>query len=77
MKTTLKYDKCAGDQIPKDLFPKRYREKELTNLYIYDHSGGYRSCYTIVPQEGTKGCPAILDILTHEQYIKLFGYKKD
>jgi hypothetical protein len=49
----------------------------VENLYRYEHPSGYQSCYTIVPIPEHCGCPAILDILTHEEYNRLFGYKRD
>jgi hypothetical protein len=78
MKQQLLQDKFSGEQVTKDRIPRRYREEYgVENLYRYEYPGGYRSCYTIVPIPEHGGCPAILDILTHEEYNRLFGYKRD
>lgn len=71
MAAVLKQNKLAGEQIGKSRIPKHYfRKYGVSNLYRYDHSEGYRSCYTIVNK-----CPRILDILPHPVYDRIFGYK--
>ena len=70
MADVLKENKFAGELIKKDQTPKVYIEKfEVNNLYRYDHPEGYRSCYTILNK-----CPHILDLMSHPEYEKVFGY---
>jgi hypothetical protein len=76
MKNQLLQDYLSGDRVEKKNIPEYYKNKHgVENLYVYDHPGGYRSCYTLVG-EG-KVCPMILDLMTHEEYNKKFKYKKD
>jgi hypothetical protein len=71
MADVLKENKFAGELIKKSQIPKVYIEKfKVFNLYRYDHPEGYRSCYTILNE-----CPHILDLMSHPEYDKVFGYK--
>jgi hypothetical protein len=71
MEGVLKENMYAGDLIRKSQIPKQYLERfGVNNLYRYSHPEGFRSCYTIL-----NGCPYILDIMTHPEYDKMFGYK--
>ena len=46
------------------------------NLFRYAHPEGYRSCYRIFYEEEIGVCPHILDLLSHEEYDGIFGYRK-
>ena len=71
MKLVLKEHMFSGELIKKNQIPQYYIDKHgVNNLYRYRHPEGYRSCYTIV-----NGCPYILDIMSHSEYDKIFGYK--
>lgn len=71
MADVLLENKFAGDLIKKSQIPKVYVEKyRVFNLYRYSHSEGHRSCYTILEDK----CPHILDLLSHSEYDKIFGY---
>jgi hypothetical protein len=71
MKEVLRENMYAGELIRKSQIPKRYIDRyAVNNLYRYSHPEGFRSCYTIV-----NGCPYILDILSHPEYDKVFGYR--
>jgi len=77
MKIVLEGNKFAGDLIEKKKIPKYYvRCYGVNNLYHYRHPEGYRSCYTISNREGVGVCPLILDILSHSEYERIFGYRK-
>lgn len=70
MKNVLMEHKFSGELIKKGQIPRYYVDKfGVNNLYRYSHPEGHRSCYTIV-----NGCPYVLDIMTHSQYDKIFGY---
>ncbi len=70
MKEVLGENMYAGELIRRSQIPKQYIDRYcVNNLYRYSHPEGFRSCYTIV-----KGCPVILDIMTHAEYDKVFGY---
>ena len=65
----------AGDRIKKRRIPKSYiRRYDVSNLYRYAHPEGYRSMYTIEFREGYGLCPIILDLMTHKDYDRVFGY---
>lgn len=75
MKLVLKGNMLAGDAVPKGQIPSHYREKfGLNNLYRYDHPEGYRSCYTLLTYD-VGVCPLILDLKSHKEYSRIFGYK--
>jgi mRNA-degrading endonuclease RelE of RelBE toxin-antitoxin system len=75
METVLKGNKLAGDPVPKIQIPRYYREKfGVNNLYRYDHPEGYRSCYTLLTYD-VGVCPLILDLRSHREYSRIFGYK--
>jgi hypothetical protein len=70
-------DMYAGDLIGKKLIPSFYVNRYgVNNLYHYTHPEGFRSCYTIFKENGVGVCPHILDIMSHEEYKKRFGYRK-
>ena len=76
MGNILKENKLAGQSIPKKQIPKVYIDRYgVNNLFRYQHPEGYRSCYTLLNVEGVGVCPIILDIMTHKEYNRLFGYK--
>lgn len=77
MEIVLKENIYAGDLIPKKLIPSLYKKIYGVNLlFRYSHPEGYRSCYTILYKKGIGLCPIILDIMDHDEYNKIFGYKK-
>jgi len=77
MEAVLKENKYAGDLIRKNQIPSHYIQRYgVNNLYRYQHPEGYRSCYTITQVEGYGVCPTILDILSHDEYDRIFGYRK-
>ena len=77
METVLKENMFAGEQISKKQIPSQYKERYgVNNLFRYAHPEGYRSCYTISYEEGFDVCPHILDLLSHEEYDKIFRYRK-
>ena len=70
MKIVLSENMYAGELIKKSQIPKQYILRYgVNNLYRYSHPEGFRSCYTIL-----KGCPVILDLMSHAEYDKVFGY---
>lgn len=71
MADVLEENKFAGELIRKSQIPRIYVEQfKVNNLYRYSHPEGYRSCYTILNE-----CPHILDLKSHPEYNKVFGYK--
>ena len=71
MKIVLKENMYAGELIRKSQIPKQYLDRfGVNNLYRYGHPEGFRFFYTIL-----NGCPHILDIMSHPEYDKVFGYK--
>jgi len=80
----LKVNYDYGIQIPKRLIPKKYLvQYEVTNLWKVNLSGYWRLVYTLrQPQREQTEVEIIsiwldvLDIMDHEKYDKIFGYKK-
>jgi len=76
MKEKLLFNMLSGNSIQKRRIPKYYRDKYgVNNLFRYEHPEGYRSCYTLVIIEGVGVCPIILDLLSHPEYDRIFGYR--
>ena len=77
MESVLKENMYGGDLIKKKQIPSVYIQRyKVNNLFRYDHPEGYRSCYTIFKREGIGVCPTILDIMTHDEYNRIFGYRR-
>jgi len=77
MEGVLKEHMYTGQLIKKKQIPAQYIVRYgVNNLYRYAHPEGYRSCYTIFKEQGVGVCPHILDIMPHEEYDRIFGYKK-
>ena len=77
METVLKENMYAGQLVKKKQIPPHYIQRYgVNNLFRYAHPEGYRSCYTIFNVEGVGVCPHILDIMSHEEYDRIFGYRK-
>jgi len=75
----LKLDVFAGDQIPKDRIPARLSERSglpsrLTNVWRFELPLAYRAVYTVQSAPGAGTRVLILEILSHKEYDRLFGY---
>lgn len=65
-----------GKHISKNKIPKEYIKKyEVNNLWKVNLSGAWRMIYTIKGSE-VEIQNIILDLMTHRDYEKRFGYKK-
>ena len=71
----VKEDPRYGDAIEKQNIPAKYKEAGITNLFRVELPQFWRLLYTISSEEN-KMKIIITDILDHENYNKLFGYKK-
>jgi len=77
MKITLLNNMLEGEKIKKEQIPKYYIDLyEVNNLFHYSHPEGFRSCYTLHNFDSLGVCPFILDIRSHPEYDRIFGYKK-
>ena len=73
---TLKEDKYAGRLVAKDKTPKVYIQQfGITNLYKMNLRMNYRLIYTLIAKEEGV-CPHIIEVITHSEYLKRFGYKR-
>lgn len=80
----LKANYSYGIQIPRKIIPRKYLEEyEVNNLWKVDLSGYWRLIYTLKqPQRDQTEIGIItiwldvLDIIDHDKYNKIFGYKK-
>jgi mRNA-degrading endonuclease RelE of RelBE toxin-antitoxin system len=71
----LKKNPNAGNMIKTKLWPDKYTKKyKINNLYRFALGSKWRIIYTLVGGDNTIDC-AILDVLDHRNYDKIFGYK--
>jgi len=81
MELVLMENMYAGEKVLKRNIPPNINEKytlqqRSPNLYVYDLSGGHRGCYILSSHPECEGpVPYVLDIMNHDDYNKLFGYK--
>jgi hypothetical protein len=71
----MEQDKNVGNYIKKKPWPDRYvKTHDVSNLYQYPMGDYHRMIYTVRGTEKVKNYQ-ILDILTHPEYERIFGYK--
>lgn len=75
-----KQDAFAGDQISKDRIPLRLATRSglklpLTNVWRFELPLAYRGIYTVQSYAGIGTAVLILEILSHKEYDRLFGYR--
>ena len=71
----LKENMFAGQRIERSKFPKFYVQKYgVKNLYKYNLDRANRLIYTLVADEMGIAV-VVLDILSHKEYERKFGYK--
>jgi len=71
----LKDNMFAGERIEKKKFPKYYVQRYgINNLYKYNLDVANRLIYTLVADESGIAV-VVLEILSHKEYEKRFGYK--
>ncbi|MEK6954958.1 MAG: hypothetical protein AABX01_08145 [Candidatus Micrarchaeota archaeon] len=68
----LKINPTYGDNIPKKLIP---RAMDVTNLFRIELTGYWRMLYTMDGNE-IEVVAFILNIIDHDSYDKIFGYRK-
>ncbi|HYY47941.1 MAG TPA: hypothetical protein VFA17_04585 [Thermoplasmata archaeon] len=75
----LKEDVFAGDQIPKDRIPPQLATRSglppIGNAWRFELALAYRGVYTIQSRPGVGTEVLILEILSHKEYDRLFGYR--
>jgi len=69
----LKLKPEAGKNIPKKYIPHKY---DVDNLWKLNLSHFWRMIYTIKGDKIEVVC-FVLDIIPHDEYNKIFGYKKN
>lgn len=71
----MKQDKNLGDYVKKKPWPDKYlKTHEVTNLYRREIGGNHRLIYTIRGRNEDK-VYQLLDLLTHKEYDRMFGYR--
>ena len=76
----LKEDAFVGDQIPKDRIPLELATRSglsspLTSAWRIELPLAYRGVYTVQSAPGVGTMVLILEILSHKEYDRLFGYR--
>lgn len=70
----MKQDKNLGDYIKRKPWPDKYvKTHEVTNIYKLNIGDNHRLIYTIRGRKEDK-VYQLLDLLTHKEYDRLFGY---
>lgn len=74
----IKENVFYGDHIKKDLIPKMYKEQyNITNLFRVELPLFWRMLYTLMDgNDSDTVIVIVMDILDHDEYNKLFGYRK-
>ncbi len=55
--------------------PRYYIKKhKISNLYRYAHPESHQSTYTLVEFSEYGVCPVVLDLMSHKEYERRFGY---
>ncbi|MEK6938799.1 MAG: hypothetical protein AABX04_07195 [Nanoarchaeota archaeon] len=76
VKGWLKENPFAGEQVQKSLIPDYYLKKYgITNLWRIELSDYWRLIYTIQSDE-LEIIDFVLNIVDHQKYDKIFGYKR-
>ena len=68
----IKINPQYGSSVPKKLIPKKFY---VDNLWVVDLTGYWRMLYTLKGTQIEILC-FILEICDHNEYNKLFGYRK-
>ena len=77
MKKTLEGNHLSGEHIQSRIIPRHYLEKhKVNNLFRFSLPEGHRGIYTLIEFENKGVCPVILDVFSHKEYEKMFGYSK-
>jgi len=76
----LNGDPFAGDQIPKSRIPAGLATRSgfttrLTNAWRFELPLAFRGIYTVQGHPATGVVVMILEILSHREYERLFGYR--
>ena len=76
----LKQDAFAGDQVPKDRIPPRLATRGRlpsppSNAWRFELHMAYRGVYTVQSAPGVGTVVLIREVLSHEDYDGLFGYR--
>ena len=75
----LKQDAFAGDQIPKARIPPQLAARSglpvpIANAWRFELPLAHRGVYTVQSTPGIGAVVLILEILSHKDYDRLFGY---
>ncbi|NCN39440.1 MAG: hypothetical protein COY38_00505 [Candidatus Aenigmarchaeota archaeon CG_4_10_14_0_8_um_filter_37_24] len=72
----LKSNPFAGTHVKKSLMPEKYiKNYDASNLWKFDLSNFWRMIYTVKGND-IEIISFILDIVDHNTYNKIFGYRK-
>ncbi len=76
----LRQDVFAGDQIPKGRIPPQLATRSglpspLTNAWRFELPLAFRGVYTVQSAPGIGTVVLIVEILSHKEYDRLFGYR--
>lgn len=77
LKAELSENRLAGIPYEKRRIPQFYKDRDgVDNLYRFHFPEGYRACYTLrsIDPNTNEICALILDLMTHKEYEKRFGY---
>jgi len=76
VKELLKENPFAGDQVPKRQIPSKYiKLYDIDNIWRIELSKFWRLVYTITGNQ-VEIITFVMDIFNHQEYDKVFGYRK-
>ncbi len=76
----LKHDAFAGDQIPKNRISPQLATRSglnppLSNAWRFELPLAFRGIYTVQSTPGIGTVVLILELLSHKEYDRIFGYR--
>ncbi len=75
-KELIKANTHYGNPIAKELIPEEYKQKySASNLFRVELPAFWRMLYTLTNNEEVEIIAFVLDIISHPDYDKKFGYK--
>lgn len=73
-KAILLEDRTRGNKIERRIWPERYRQMKLTNLWRYELRSGARLLYTILSDQDGFVVSILRVFLNHKEYEEEFQF---
>lgn len=70
----LSQERTLGNSVPRDRWPKQYKDLMIPCLYKYNLDSNYRMTYSFIKTSKQTTFAWIIWVMTHKEYEELFGY---